>query len=265
MKQEKGITLIALMVTIIVMIIIASIAIKTGLDSLDETELQGFYTQLDIVQKKVDEIVISNENYNLLGIELTSTQKSNLQNILNTKLSSLDLNSSSFRYFTVEKLKDELGLSNINYAVFIHFESRTIVAEEGITIKGITYYISNNTTYYVDSTENKGKVKTLEFKIISPYGKEYYYTTDNKYNTITKEEKKYKIIVTPKNTNDDEITGGILKYKKATSNHWEIAEGLEFIITELSPIKYNVQYEDNDRNVITVTIRPTATRVYIES
>lgn len=267
MKKEKGVTLIALIVTIVVMVIIASMAIKTGLDSLDETELQGFYTQLDIIQKKVDEIAITNQNYNSLGTALTSTQRTNLQNILNSELSGSTLSPSLFRYFTVAQLESILGLSDMDYAVFIHFDSRTVVAEKGITIKGITYHVSNSTTYYVNSTGSTGEVSRLSFKIISN-GKEYYYNSDSKWGTTVSgntvintiisnssilEENNYKITVTPINKQGNKMKGGSLKYKKTTSKYWETATGLEFIISDLT--QYNVQYEDNDRNKVTVTIR----------
>ena len=62
-RESKGITLISLIITIVVLVILASISIKSGTESLDNTRLQGFYTQLEIIQKRVDDIAVTNETY----------------------------------------------------------------------------------------------------------------------------------------------------------------------------------------------------------
>ena len=55
MKEQKGITLVALVITVIVLLIIASISINYGTGAFDNTRLQGFYTKLEIIQKREQE------------------------------------------------------------------------------------------------------------------------------------------------------------------------------------------------------------------
>ena len=62
--QEKGITLVGLIITVVVMLIIAGVSIYNGTESLNSTRLRGFYTQLEIVQKRVDDIAATDEKYN---------------------------------------------------------------------------------------------------------------------------------------------------------------------------------------------------------
>ena len=56
MKQEKGITIIVLIITIIVMMILLGITISSGGDTLKTAELQSFVADCEIIQSKVDVI-----------------------------------------------------------------------------------------------------------------------------------------------------------------------------------------------------------------
>jgi len=256
--NSKGLTLISLIIIIVLMIIIASVAVSSGMETFYNTQLQGFYTQLDIVQKRIDQIASTTKNYNNLGTALTSQQRSELSKILKDEGSELGLNVSTFRYFSIEQLKEQLNLSDIDYSVFVHFDSRTVIAEKGITINGKTYHILNTTVYYVEQNDSKnlGMLNKLEFKI-DTYGKDYYYsnTVDNTLSLVGKD--KYKVTVKPINKSGQTIVGGILKYKKSNNTHWETANNLEFEVSNLtkSGILYNIVYEDNNRNQVSKTIK----------
>ena len=54
MRKENGVTLIGLVVTIIVLIILASIGTYTGLNSVKEAKFTKFRTNLEIMQAQVD-------------------------------------------------------------------------------------------------------------------------------------------------------------------------------------------------------------------
>ena len=56
MKTEKGITIIILTITVIVMLIILGIAISSGGESLETAELQAFAADCEVIQSKVDVI-----------------------------------------------------------------------------------------------------------------------------------------------------------------------------------------------------------------
>lgn len=247
-KSDKGITLVALIITVVVMVIIAGVAVSTGTESLDETRLKGFYTKLEIVQKRVDDIASTNETYvNDSGstvylkeqgtayTSLTSTQKSTLENIIQSEGTGLGLTASNFRYFTSEQLKSILDLSEIEYDVFIDFDSRVVIAEDGITTNNQTYHLLKNTTYFAEQDVNKnvGTINSLTY-VVSKYGIN-----------------SYKVVVTPSNTVGD-LTGGILKYKKASSKYWETSVNLEMIVDELTD--YNIVYEDVNNNSLAKTI-----------
>lgn len=55
MKKQKGITLVALTITIIVMLIIASITTYVGMDLIKEAKLQDLVTNMLLIQAKAKE------------------------------------------------------------------------------------------------------------------------------------------------------------------------------------------------------------------
>lgn len=242
MKREEGITLVALIITIIVMIILASVSIKSGTESLDSTRLEGFYTQLELVQKRVDDIAVTNESYidsdgNIIylkdtGKALTDTQKTSLQNIIT--LENLEVDATDFRYFTVEDVENILDLSEIEYNLFIDFDNRIIVAEDGITIGNKTYYVLENATYFVNQDTEKNIVHSIIYDATQ-------YSTD-----------KCKVIVTGINTAGDVLGGGYVKYKKTTTKYWEVSNNTEMILE--TSVGYNIVYVDANKNSIAKTV-----------
>lgn len=54
MKNEKGITLISLVTTVILIIILASIGTYTGVESYNSMRVQAFVSKMITLQEKVD-------------------------------------------------------------------------------------------------------------------------------------------------------------------------------------------------------------------
>lgn len=245
--SDKGITLIALIVTISVMIIIISISVYTGKDTLDNTRLQEFYTELGIIQKRVDDIVTTNEEY----VDYYGISKP-LKNLGTTKVLGEMLNIDSvredlkevfgyyvdlplveFKYFKASELEEFFDLKNMKYNVYVHFETRTIVSEQGVSVNGTTYHVLKNQLYFPNQNNEKNKTEDLEY-------------TASGYGT------KYRIKVTPITTGDL-IANGTLQYKKSTSKYWETVDGLDIIVSELT--KYDIKYTDNNKHTISETIK----------
>lgn len=63
-KNNKGVTLVALSITIVVILIIASVTYVSGRDLLDSTKLKGYITTMYLVKGEVDNI---NESYQFDG------------------------------------------------------------------------------------------------------------------------------------------------------------------------------------------------------
>ena len=248
MKNEKGITLVALIIMVAILLIIASVSLYSGRDSLDNVNLNNFYMQLEIVQKRVDDIASTNEKYidedgndidiKNAGQELNQNQKAKLIKIL--EANNIDSTNiiENFRYFTVQEIKDILDLTEIDYNLFINFEKRIIVAEKGITVEGISYHLLKNDMYFVeqDINKNEGTIKSLKF------GKPIKYINDT-----------YKVSVRPENTIGDLDETGYIKYKKTTSKYWDITND-GYIIMEIDK-EYDVIFIDLNNNSIEKTIK----------
>ena len=238
LANDKGITLVALVLTITVMIIIISISVNTGTDTLDETKLQAFYTELGIIQKRVDDIMTTNESYisggtviflKEQGSSLSEQQKTELAEALNKE--GISLGTANFKFFKVKDLEEKLNLRNMTHDVYIDFGTRTIVSKQGITVKGETYHVLKNQLYFTNQID-KNKTTGIECDV-EEYGSEY------------------KIKVKP-TTTGDLIANGTLKYRKSTSKYWETVDGLEIIVSE--PAIYEIKYTDINNEIFLETI-----------
>ena len=125
--EEKGVTLLVLVTTIIILLILTSIGVTSGISTLNSAKFSQFKEELKILQTKVNEL---NQNDEInLGEELTETQK----NILNiTDISKIIYNDKTeeekkeiqngFRYFNNDSLKNELNLEGIKRDYLINFK-----------------------------------------------------------------------------------------------------------------------------------------------
>lgn len=64
MKNNKGITLVSLVITVIVMLILALVVVNIGRESIDKANLQNIKTNMLLIEAKVKEYV-ENANYEL--------------------------------------------------------------------------------------------------------------------------------------------------------------------------------------------------------
>ena len=83
-KNEKGITIVVLTITIILLLILAGITVYTGKDSIQKANLEGLKTNMLLIQTKAREYV-ENASFDL-GIDpqnATEEMKTNAKNELN--------------------------------------------------------------------------------------------------------------------------------------------------------------------------------------
>lgn len=156
MKNEKGITLIVLIITIVLMIIIAGTAISYGGDSLKAVKLQNFRYELEQVQGKVDtifeKIKLGSEEYILLGNEITESEEAmntltiakdiNYSNILDTERDKYYYqdNFSYYRYLTQSDIQEIFNITSKPGDMIINFKTREVISVEGFEYDGRTYY-----------------------------------------------------------------------------------------------------------------------------
>lgn len=229
LKYDNGITLIMLVVTIVILLILATVTVTISVNQLDNMKLKDFYTKLEIAQSGVGKIVEINESYkdnngDVIYLKDLGTTPTDDQKAL---IETLGLNSSKFKYFTSEQVKDELAISGVELNLLIDFDNRKIINPEGIEIKGEKYYMLESQRYSVSIDEEKNKADV-----------DFSYTVE-KYGTDS-----YKIKLSPINIGD--INEGIIKYKKSDLNYWTVSNNNEIIIKQLA--NYDIIYVDANNN-----------------
>lgn len=160
MTNDKGITLIALIITVLLTIILAAVTINYGMDSYDIVKLQNFKYELQQIQGKVDTIyekikLASEEektNYITLGDNITQLQTA--VNVLNT-LTEIDYSDmteeereeyyyqdeyTTYRYLSESDIQEELDISSNPGDMIINFLTREVISVNGIEYEGKTYY-----------------------------------------------------------------------------------------------------------------------------
>lgn len=160
LKNENGITLMILIITVIIMMILASVGIAFGTASASEVQLQNFSYELQQIQGRVD---IMHERMNLenetsyitldgkaLGQDITSSSQAvetfkkvtgkNYSNTEDTELYPNGDTSTIYRYFSKKDLQQQLEIKNPKLDVIINFKTREVISVNPHKYDGQNYY-----------------------------------------------------------------------------------------------------------------------------
>lgn len=228
-NKNRGITIVALVITIVILIILTSVATYSGIEVVRSSKYTVFTTELKIMQTKVNEWYEEYKNGKndvlSLGEEISSNQ--NVQNQANkvfTENESGINDVSGYRYFSIDTIKG-LGIEEVESSFFINMEKRSVVSYEGYKYKGKTYYTIEqipNGMYNVEYESMSGKP-----------------TFDVSYEAIAED----KYVINIDNIKyDGNIKKWIVKYQKKGDTEWKTSENLNFIVTEQGD--YNIKIEN---------------------
>lgn len=229
MRNDCGITLVSLVITIVVLIILSTVVTTISMEQFENMKLEGFYSKLEIAQEGIEKISATNEKYtddngNTVYLKDLGTTPTDEQRQL---IQSLGFTSANFRFFNAEQVEKELEITGVDLDLLIDFSNKIVVAPHGVEINGTNYYVLERKKYEVSKDENKNK-GTVDFNYTaSKYGSDL-----------------YKIVITPMNVGD--ITQGVLKYKKQIMNYWTPAENNVIIVNQLTT--YDIIYIDVNNN-----------------
>lgn len=154
-KNEKGITLIALTVTIIVLIILASVGITSGISTVRSSMLTKFTAEMKKMQLNVNELYNiwkKGEKYKLGNTEYEGNAILNIGKDLIAVQEQVDeafrteaeggsgiTETNGYRYFDLETM-ELLGLKDIEQEFFVNIETRNIISVKGLENEGKKYY-----------------------------------------------------------------------------------------------------------------------------
>lgn len=217
--NEKGITLITLIITIIVLSILAGIGITSGKETIDKAKFNQFKSELTTLQTKINEL---NQENNKIGQQLSSKQEeilntTNVSNIIYKGKSEEEKTKikEGFTFVSSYTIQNQLGLEGISRDYLINVEYRYIVACEGVQYNGVTYYMIDQMEaglYNVNyNNKNSG---TGSFEVSSQ-----------------KIGDKWKITVS-NIQHEGYVSNWQIKYKLTGDEYWTSTDKLEFYVSE---------------------------------
>lgn len=164
LKENTGITLIALVITIIILLILAGTATFTGISAIESSRITTFKAEMEMMQlslnspieilkyEKSESDTLKEEQINFLET---------VQNLLNKDNLSITLDINGFKYFTKSEIK-ALSLIDISRDLYINTKTKTIISSIGEQYNGKTYYMLEqlpNSLYNVEKNiQNSGDV-----------------------------------------------------------------------------------------------------------
>ncbi len=231
MKREKnnGITLVSLVITIAVLIILASIGTYSGIEFIKQSKLERFTTEMKVMQTEVNDLYDrynNGEDVLNLGKGL-DTDKQQANNVFTSGASGIT-DSTGYRYYDQATIKG-LGIDGVDGEFYVNVEKRSVVSREGLEYEGVTYYTLGQLPeglYNVEySDRNKGKIPSFDV------------TVDEDENNTWK-------VKVSNIQYDGYIDKWQVKYQKEGQNYWSTSEDLEFTVTE--PGNYSIRIVNGD-------------------
>lgn len=245
-KDNKGITLVALIMTIVLMLILVSITSYSGINSYKHAQVTKFVTQMQLLQAKVDDLAASKtiEELDLPSPTTQEQRKAITSAFDNEEVTTNNMN--KYKVFTKEDILNILEVEDVQNDIMVNFETREIVSSVGIAYEGKTYYtqykLPNGQTVISNESVSRDLDFTLEVSI------------DGINSTVT--------------VKDINITNGTLSYKEQNDNYSQTItnyteKGKEYKINISKSGKYvfilkdNISNEKNEiQEIITLTNKP---------
>lgn len=226
MKKQKGITLISLVVTVIVLTILASIATFSGINVIKSSKLTAFTTELKIMQTRVNEIYEKREEGKTYGEEIAGDSKTRADIVFTANESGIT-DQQGYRYWSKATIKS-LGIEGVEQAFFVNLEKRKIVSYEGIEYEGKNYYTLEQLPkglYNVEYKEQTAGQPTFDVNVES--------IGDNKWR-VTVSNIQY----------DGYINKWQVRYQLEGKEYWETTEDLSFVISTQGRYKIQLVNEE---------------------
>lgn len=240
-NSKEGITLVALVITITILIILGSIAIYTGTSSIQSTKLTAFTAEMKIMQTKVNELYQEYQN----GDETVLTKGQDITDDMQamTALQGAGESTSTetiskYRHYTLQDIKD-LGLDGIKENEFlINIQDRSVISYKGFEYEGTTYYTLEQLPKGLYNVEYNQESSNVDF--------------DTSYEILDENEA---VIHITNITSNSYINKWQIRYKKTNEEKWnttEIFSGNEYTITIQELDNYDIQVFNGEENQSTV-------------
>ncbi len=216
-KKENGITLMSLVITIVILLILASIATYSGIEVIKSSKLTKFTTEMKIMQTQVNELYQKMQDGDTtikeLGKIISEIGNQTQVDDVFEEVGITEDERGQYRYFDKDTI-EKLNIEGVSGTFFVNIYKRSVISYEGFQYEGKYYY-------------------TLDQLANGLYNVKYEEKNTNKPTFDTNVEKvsegKWRITVSNINY-DGYINKWSVKYKLEDSNNWSTSEDLSFIV-----------------------------------
>lgn len=239
LTNEKGVTLQALIITIVLLLILTSIGATAGTSALEYSKYSKLKTELQLLQTKVNEL---NENNDFSkGQDLNNVNNAQKEILEKEEVKSIiykgkedkkDEVKKGFKFFSVSEIKSDFDLSGIERSYLINVDYRYVVSCEGFKYKNVTYYM-------IDQMDDGMYNVEYHNKNINPGSSNALFDA-----TSNTEGNERKITISNIQYNEGYVSKWEVKYKLNTEENWQTSNQLEFTVDK--PGTYNVKVVHGD-------------------
>ena len=143
MKNNKGVTLIMVLMTVVVLSIIAGVVITSATNTVANMKIEKFKTNIKLIQKQVDIFLDEGKNYTTIGRPLTTETSQILEDIIDedSNVETTDSSDPGLRYFSYTDIKNVFDVDTDEEDYFINFSNREIISVNGIQKNGVFHYV----------------------------------------------------------------------------------------------------------------------------
>ena len=257
MKNKEGITLVSLIITIVILLILASIATYSGISVIKSSRLTAFVTELKIMQTQVNAMYEKNGEEDSFGEAIdgeaidceVSGQIAKVFRAIypNKTVEELTEEIDGYKYWSKEKIQ-ELGI-DVEQSFFVNLKKRSVVSEEGFEYEGKVYYTLEQ---FADS--NLYSLYNVEYK---PNEGEPTFTVEKEYIGSDK----WRITISKIEYKNGYIDKWEVKYKLKEEANWNTSQDLSFVVNQQGT--YEIQIENND--IKSGLIQETIKKEYVKN
>ena len=231
--NSKGITLISLVITIAVLLILASIATYSGIDVIRQSKLNKFTAEMKVMQTQVNDlyqkytdgrsVTIGGSTYtgddilNKIGQDLPS----NADSVFTSEKSGIT-EKEGYRYYNQDTIKG-LNIDGVEGEFYVNVKNRSVISTEGLEYEGTTYYTLEqlpNGLYNVDYEDKNTGKPTFDVSIENIGDKNRIVISNINYNGY--------------------VDKWQVKYQKEGQDYWSTSDDLSFIVSEAGLYKVKI-------------------------
>lgn len=250
-KNNKGITLMALVITIIILIILASIGTYSGIQVVKSAQFTAFSTELKIMQTQVNKLYEEKKNGNddvdALGKTISSSSTTVQSHATNAFNASGITDTSNYKYFDTDTIKS-LNIEGVEGEFLVNIDKRSVVSYDGFEYEGKTYYTLEQLPDGLYNVEYNTSEQQPDFNV--------------DYELL--ENGKCKILVNNINYNGN-INKWQLKYKKENEDDWKTTNNYSFTIDEVGNYRVKIANNNTESREKQIVVDDYQQVEYIES